>query len=100
VVDGITVSACRGGYTASACDDQVEAARWIGGCCVLADQVRCRRLGTYGCGAWQIHRCVSQYLTKLGQSASQVGTSSQGAIPQCVTECQTCTSNFDLTLTG
>jgi len=35
VVDGITAPACRGGYTASACDDQVEAARRIGSCCVL-----------------------------------------------------------------
>jgi hypothetical protein len=38
---GITAPACRGGYTASGCDDQAEAVRWIGGCCALADQARC-----------------------------------------------------------
>ena len=37
-MDGITALARRGGYTASACEDQAEAACWIGRRCALADR--------------------------------------------------------------
>jgi hypothetical protein len=63
----------RAGYTASACDDQVEVARRIGSCCALL--IRFDVAGSH-CGAVVLGRSIvpSAGTPELGHGAPQVGT--------------------------